>query len=84
MAHRADKRQKARSKRGVRENNIQAVYRRGPLSVKIIAWKCVFHSNSNLKPRQFGFTNDTESRVAIKQAIKYRDSTIKSWVDSLK
>ena len=66
------------------ENNIQAVYGRGPLSGKIIAWKCVFHGNSNLKPRQFGFTNDTESRVAIEQAIKYRDLTIKSWVDSLK
>ena len=65
------------------ENNIQAVFGRGPLSGKIIAWKCVFHGNSNLKPRQFGFTNDTESRVAIEQAIKYRDSTIKSWVDSL-
>ena len=39
---------------------------------------------SNLKPRQFGFTNDIESRVAIEQAIKYRDLTIKSWVDSLK
>ena len=65
------------------ENNIKAVYGRGPLSGHIVAWKCVFHSNSNLKSRQFGFTNDTESRVAIEQAIKYRDSTIKSWVDSL-
>ena len=65
------------------ENNIQVVYGRGQLRGKIIAWKCVFHSNSNLKSRQFGFTNNTESRVAIEQAIKYRDSTIKSWVDSL-
>ena len=66
------------------ENNIQVVYGRGQLRGKIIAWKCVFHSNSNLKSRQFGFTNNTESRVAIEQAIKYRDLTIKSWVDSLK
>lgn len=65
------------------ENNIQAVYGRGPLSGKIIAWKCVFNGNSNLKARQFGFTNDIDSKVAIEQAIKYRDNTIKSWVDSL-
>lgn len=65
-------------------NNIQVVYGRVQLSGKILGWKCVFHSNSNLKSRQFGFTNDTESRVAIEQAIKYRDFTIKTWVDSLK
>lgn len=66
------------------ENNIQAVYGRGPLKGQIIAWKCVFHSKSNLKSRQFGFTNDIESKMAIEQAIKYCDSAIKSWVDSLK
>ena len=66
------------------ENNIQAVFGRGPLSGQIIAWKCVFNSNSNLKSKQFGFTNIADSRVALKQAIDYRDSTIKSWVDSIK
>lgn len=66
------------------ENNIQAVYGRGTLTEKIIAWKCVFPIHSNLKPRQFGFTNEAESKIALAQAIKYRDLTIKSWVDSLK
>ena len=66
------------------ENNIQAVFGRGTLSGQIIAWKCVFNSNSNLKSKQFGFTNIADSRVALKQAIDYRDSTIKSWVDSIK
>ena len=42
------------------ENNIQAVFGRGPLKGQIIAWKCVFPSKSCLKSRQFGFTNDTE------------------------
>ena len=61
------------------ENNIQVVYGRGQLRGKIIAWKCVFQFNSNLKSRQFGFTNNTESIACIEQAIKYRDLTIK-WI----
>jgi hypothetical protein len=37
----------------------------------------------NLKSRQFGFTNDLESVQALKQAIQYRDISIKSRVESL-
>ena len=68
------------------ENNIQAVYGIGTLKATqtIIAWKCVFPKHSNLKSRQFGFTNEIEAREALKNAIKYRDNSIKSWVDSLK
>lgn len=74
------------------ENNIQAVYGRGPsfFFIKkggkgsIVAWKCVFPNEFKIKSRQFGFTNNTESGQALKQAIQYRDTSIKSWVDSLK
>ena len=65
------------------ENNIQAVYGKGTLTGKIIAWKCVFPNNSKLKSRQFGFTNKAESKIAIAESIKYRDLTIKYWVDSI-
>jgi len=66
------------------ENNIQAVYGRGPLKGTIVAWKCVFPKEFNIKSRQFGFTNNTESGQALKQAIQYRDISIKSWIDSKK
>ena len=66
------------------ENNIQAVSGRGMLKDRVVAWKCVFPNNSKIKSRQFGFTNNTESRIALEQAIKYRDISIKSWVDSLR
>ncbi len=74
--------QAAENKSG--EHMIQAVYGRGTLKQKIIAWKCVFPINSNLNSRQFGFSNDMESRLALYNCIKYRDSNIKYWVDSLK
>jgi len=68
------------------ENNIQAVYGRNSLKGKIIAWKCVFPVESNIKFRQFGFSTDNsvETRIALNQAIQYRDTSIKNWVDSLK
>ena len=66
------------------ENNIQAVYGRGSLKGEIVAWKCVFPIESKIKSRQFGFTNNIESREALNQAIIYRDTSIKSWIDSLK
>lgn len=76
---------KARAEKNIsRENNIQAVYGRGSLKSKIVAWKCVFPVESKIKSRQFGFTNNIESREALNRAIQYRDITIKSWVDSLK
>jgi hypothetical protein len=67
------------------ENNIQAVYGRDKLKGKIIAWKCVFPVESNIKSRQFSFSIDNivESREALKQAIEYRDLSIKCWVDSI-
>jgi hypothetical protein len=60
------------------ENFIQAVYGRGSLKGNIIAWKCILPNEFNIKPKQFGFTNITESREALKQAIQYRDISIKS------
>jgi hypothetical protein len=62
------------------------VYARGSLKGKIVAWKCVFPIESKIKSRQFGFTNNIESsmREALNQAITYRDTSIKSWIDSLK
>lgn len=69
------------------ENNIQAVYGRDTFGHKegsIIAWKCVFPLESQLKSRQFYFINDRESGEALKRAIQYRDLIIKSWIDSLK
>ena len=65
------------------ENNIQAVVGRGPLKGSIVAWKCLFPTEFNIKSRQFGFTNDFESKEALKQAINYRDISIKSYIDSL-
>ena len=65
------------------ENNIQGVVGRGPLKGSIVAWKCVFPNEFNIKSRQFGFTNDFESTQALKQAIEYRDISIKSYIDSL-
>lgn len=65
------------------ENNIQAVYGRGLLKGKIVAWKCVFPMESKIKAKQFSFKNENESREALKQAIIFRDSSIKNWVDSL-
>lgn len=65
------------------ENNIQAVVGRGPLKGSIVAWKCTFPNEFNIKSRQFGFTNDFESTQALKQAIQYRDISIKSYIDSL-
>ena len=62
------------------ENNIQAVYGRGILKGKVIAWKCVFPVGSNIKSRQFSFTNSFESREALYRARLYRDVAIKSWV----
>jgi hypothetical protein len=38
--------------------NIQAVYGRGSLRGEIIAWKCVFPVESNIKSRQFGYSTD--------------------------
>nr|UEK25981.1 hypothetical protein [Mutinus fleischeri] len=72
------------------ENNIPAVYGRASLKGQIVAWKCVFPIESKIKSKQFGFTNNTESsmririREALTQAITYRDTSIKSWIDSLK
>ena len=66
------------------ENNIQAVSGRGSLKESIVAWKCVFPNEFKIKSRQFGFTNNTESGEALKQAMNYRDISIKSWVESLK
>jgi len=65
------------------ENNIQAVVGRGLLKGSIVAWKCIFPNEFNIKSRQFGFTNDFESVQALKQAIQYRDISIKSWIESL-
>jgi hypothetical protein len=65
------------------ENNIQAVFGRGPLKGSIVAWKCVFPSEFNIKSRQFGFTNEFESLQALKQAIEYRDISLKCYIDSL-
>lgn len=48
-----------------------------------MAWKCTFPNEFNIKSRQFGFTNDFESIQALKQAIQYRDISIKSYIDSL-
>lgn len=65
------------------QNQIQAVAGRGSFRGCTIAWKCKFPTELNLKSRQFGFTNDLESVQALKQAIQYRDISIKSRVESL-
>ncbi len=56
----------------------------GPLNGKIVAWKCVFSIEFKINSRQFGFINNLASREALKQAINYREISIKSWIDLLK
>lgn len=66
------------------ENYIQAVYGRSELKGTIVAWKCVLPKESQIRARQFGFKNKSESGEALKKAINYRDDSIQNWVDSLK
>jgi hypothetical protein len=74
--------QATKSKSG--ENNIQVVSGRNSSKGQTIAWKCVFPKESNLKSQQFTYSVYKDSNLALKEAIKYRDITIKNWVDSLK
>jgi hypothetical protein len=82
-----------------RNNNIQAVYGRDNFREHIVAWKCVFPIESKIKSKQFGFysaenkqqVNNSKPVIikhsnieALNLAIQYRDSSIKSWVDSIK
>lgn len=55
---------------------------RGDLKGIIVAWKCVFPNNFNIKSRQFGFTNKIESEKALELAIAYRDISIKGNLNS--
>lgn len=65
------------------ENNIQAIFSKGPINKKIVGWKCVFPNESNLKPKQFGVSNSKDIDKSLQQAKLYRDINIKLWVESL-
>lgn len=67
-------------------HNIQAVCGRGPFKGVVIAWKVVFPTGVSIQNRQFGFSNSINgsSEESLKLAIKYRDESIQSWVDSIK
>ena len=68
-------------------NTIWAVPGRGNSKGITIAWKCVsptqISPNTQLKKKQFGFTNESDSNDTLIKAVEYRDKTIKSWVDSI-
>lgn len=66
------------------ENHIQFVSRPFKTNGKAKAWKCVFPNLSKIKSREFGWlTTQTDSKLALQQAIKYRDSSIKTWIDTI-
>jgi len=66
-----------------KHHHIWAMPGRGDSKGKTIAWKCVFPTNSKLKSKQFGFSNESDSNKALAKAIEYRDNIIKTWVDSI-